>query len=201
MPRKELFKIHNVAERTGYHIPKEGNTRRGPGVHNRGRKRILADHQCAAIEAIEDADFYFASSSHYKVAKKICLAEGSKRAIQRNMADFGVGTYRALQKKWLPKHSIEARNLWAHERRYFHLEDFQRYRWCDESHFATALQRQALVHRRCGQENREKLSKPQYKTKKPDYPRLRYNQLELQRHSPLLHRHWEARVAYSGRLC
>jgi hypothetical protein len=96
MPRKELFKIHNIAERTGYHILKEGNTRRGPEVHNRGRKRILADHQCAIIEAIEDANFYFAFSSHYKIAKKIGLAEGSERAIQRSIADFGMRTYRVL---------------------------------------------------------------------------------------------------------
>jgi hypothetical protein len=44
MPRKELFKIHNIAERTGYYILKEGNTRHNPKVHNRDRKRILADH-------------------------------------------------------------------------------------------------------------------------------------------------------------
>ncbi len=44
MPRKELFKIHNIAERTGYKILKEETARRGPGVHNRGRKRILKDH-------------------------------------------------------------------------------------------------------------------------------------------------------------
>jgi hypothetical protein len=62
------------------------------------------------------------------VAKGIGLVNGSERAIQRNMADFGVGTYRALQKKWLPDHSIKARNLWAHDRRYFHLKDFQKYR-------------------------------------------------------------------------
>ncbi|KAF7502474.1 hypothetical protein GJ744_005673 [Endocarpon pusillum] len=81
MPRKELFKIHNIAERTGYKILKQGSMRRGPGVHNRGRKRILEDHQCAAIEAVEDANFGFASSSHYKVAKDIGLAIGPKRAI------------------------------------------------------------------------------------------------------------------------
>ena len=124
MPRKELFKIHNIAERTGYHILKEGNSRRGPRVYNQGRKRILADHQCAAIKAVEDSNFYFASLSHYRVAKKIGLAQGSERAIQRNMADFGVGTYRALQKKWLLDHLIKARNLWAYKRRYFHLKDF-----------------------------------------------------------------------------
>ncbi|KAF7506072.1 hypothetical protein GJ744_012319 [Endocarpon pusillum] len=95
MPRKELFKIHNVAERTGYQILKEGTMRRGPGVHNRGRKRILEDHQCAAIEAVEDANFSFAALSYYSIAKDISLANGSECAIQRNMADFSVRTYRA----------------------------------------------------------------------------------------------------------
>jgi hypothetical protein len=166
MPRKELLKIHNIAKRTGYKILKEGNARRGPEVHNRGRKRILDDHQCAAIKAVEDANFYFASSSHYRVAKQIGLADGSERAIQRNMANFGVGTYRVLQKKWLPEHSQIQRNLWAHDRRYYHVDDFKNYRWCDESHFATGLQRQAFVHRRRGQNNREKLSKTQNKLKR-----------------------------------
>ena len=46
------------------------------------------------------------------------------------------------------------------------MDDFKNYRWCDESHFATGLQRQALVHRRRGQNNREKLSKTQYKLKR-----------------------------------
>jgi hypothetical protein len=139
MPRKELFKLHNIAKSTGYKVLKQGTERRGPGVHNRGRKRVLTDHECAAIEAVEDANFYFTSSSHYRVAKGISLVNGSERAIQRNMADFDVGTYRALQKKWLLDHSIKARNLWAYDRRYFHLKDFQKYRWCDESHFATGL--------------------------------------------------------------
>jgi hypothetical protein len=46
------------------------------------------------------------------------------------------------------------------------VDDFKNYRWCDESHFATGLQRQALVHHRRGQNNREKLSKTQYKLKR-----------------------------------
>ena len=166
MPRKELFKIHNVAERTGYKILKQETMCRGPGVHNRGRKRILEDHQCTAIEAVEDVNFSFAASSHYRITKNIGLANGSEHAIQRNMADSGVGTYRALQKKWLPAHSVEARNLWTFEHRYYNQEDFKKHRWCDESHFVTGLQRQVLVHRRRDQKNREKFLKTQYKLKR-----------------------------------
>ncbi|KAF7501997.1 hypothetical protein GJ744_012503 [Endocarpon pusillum] len=110
-PRTQLFKIHNVANRTGYRIIKEGTARRSERIHNQGRKSVLAPHECEAIEAVEDANFGFASSSHFKVAQTIGLANGSERAIQQNMADFGVGTYRVLQKKWLPEHLIKARNL------------------------------------------------------------------------------------------
>jgi hypothetical protein len=82
------------------------------------------------------------------------------------MADFGVGTYRVMQKKWLLDNSKLARGLWAYDRRYYHINDFKKYRWCDKSHFATGLQRQAFIHRRRGQINQEKLSKTQYKLKR-----------------------------------
>ncbi|KAF7501995.1 hypothetical protein GJ744_001009, partial [Endocarpon pusillum] len=99
LPRTQLFKIHNVANRTGYRIIKERTARRSERIHNRGRKPVLAPHECEAIEAVEDVNFGFASSSHFKVAQTISLANGSERAIQRNMKDFGVGTYMAVQKK------------------------------------------------------------------------------------------------------
>jgi hypothetical protein len=81
MPRKELFKLHNIAKSTGYKVLKQGTERRGLGVHNRDRKRVLTDYKCAAIKAVEDANFYFASSSHYRVAKGIGLVNGLERAI------------------------------------------------------------------------------------------------------------------------
>jgi transposase len=73
MPRKELFKLYNIAKSTGYKVLKQGTERRGSGVYNRGRKRVLTDHKCAAIKAVEDANFYFVSLSHYRVAKGISL--------------------------------------------------------------------------------------------------------------------------------
>jgi hypothetical protein len=66
---------------TGDKILEEETARRGPKVHNRGRKRVLKNHECAAIEAVEDANFFFASSSHCRVAEHIGLANGSERAI------------------------------------------------------------------------------------------------------------------------
>ncbi|KAF7512710.1 hypothetical protein GJ744_000277 [Endocarpon pusillum] len=95
LPRTQLFKIHNVSRTTGYRIIKEGTARRSERIHNRGRKQVLAPCKCEAIEAVEDANFGFASSSHFKVAKTTGIANGSERAIQRNMKDFGVGTYMA----------------------------------------------------------------------------------------------------------
>ncbi|KAF7505324.1 hypothetical protein GJ744_001027 [Endocarpon pusillum] len=109
LPRTQLFKIHNVANRTGYRIIKEGTARRSERIHNRGRKSVLAPHECEAIEAVEDANFGFASSSHFKVAQTISLANGSERAIQRNMKDFGVRTYMTVQKKMLSQAHIDAR--------------------------------------------------------------------------------------------
>ncbi|ERF71509.1 hypothetical protein EPUS_00498 [Endocarpon pusillum Z07020] len=166
LPRTQLFKIHNISETTGYRIIQEGTARRSEKVHNRCRKRVLAPYECEAIEAVEDANFGFASSSHYRVAQKIGLANGSERAIQRNMKDFGVGTYMAAQKKMLSQGHIEARIIWGFERRYWQLDQFKQYRWCDECHFATALQRQARIHRRPGLEARNALSKTQFKLKR-----------------------------------
>lgn len=99
MPRTELFKIHNVAERIGYKIIKEETMRRGQGVHNQDRKRILGSHECDAIEALENANFYYASLSHSTNAKLVGLASSHEHSIQRNVADYGVGIYRVLQKK------------------------------------------------------------------------------------------------------
>jgi hypothetical protein len=128
LPRTELFKIHNVPNWTGYQILKEGTARRSEKVHNRGRKRVLAPYECEAIEAVEDANFGFASSSHFKVAKTIGIANGSERAIQRNMKDFGVGTYMAAQKKMLSQAHIETQIIWGFERRYWQLDQFKKYR-------------------------------------------------------------------------
>ena len=99
MPRTELFKIHNVARRTGFPILKEETVHRSEKVHNRGRKKILVPYECEVIEVVEDANLDFASLSHFKVAKTIGTVNGSERAIQRNMKDFGVGTYMIAQKK------------------------------------------------------------------------------------------------------
>ena len=93
LPHTELFKIHNVSKTTGYRIIQEGTVRRCERIHNRGRKRVLAPYECEAIETVEDANFDFASSSHFKVTKTIGIANGFERTIQRNIKDFGVGIY------------------------------------------------------------------------------------------------------------
>jgi DDE superfamily endonuclease len=100
------------------------------------------------------------------VAKKIGLVNGSERAIQRNIKNHGVRAYMAAQKKWLSQPSIDARNIYAHDRQYWTEKDFQTRRYCDESYFSVGLQRQARVHRRRGQKARNKLSKVQFKLKR-----------------------------------
>jgi hypothetical protein len=110
-PRRELFKRHGVAEATGYRILKSNSSRRSQSIHNRGRKPILEPHQCDAIEAVEDASFRFRTATHYANTKLLGLADGSERAVQRNMADHGVGTYMVLQKKYIQQTTVKKRGL------------------------------------------------------------------------------------------
>jgi transposase len=56
------------------------------------------------------------------------------------MAQHGMGTYRALQKKYIHPKSVEKRGIWGFERRYWKENDFKQYRYSDESHFACSLQ-------------------------------------------------------------
>jgi hypothetical protein len=91
--------------------------RRSERIHNRGRKPVLASYEREAIEAVENANFRFGSASYLANASANGLAHGSERAIQRNMAEYGVGTYVAEQKKYISKSSIEKRVIWGFERR------------------------------------------------------------------------------------
>jgi hypothetical protein len=81
MPRKELFKLHNIAKSTGYKVLKQGTECRSLGVYNRDCKQVLTDHECTAIEAVKDVNFYFASLSYYRVAKGIGLVNGLEHII------------------------------------------------------------------------------------------------------------------------
>ena len=81
LPRTQLFKIHNIANRTGYRILKGETARYSKKVHNRGRKQVLAPHECETIEAVGDVNFDFASSSHIKVTRTIDITYDSERTI------------------------------------------------------------------------------------------------------------------------
>lgn len=166
LPRTKLFKRHGVPDRTGYRILKEGTTRRSERIHNRGRKPVLLPHQREAIETVENSTFRNGASTHYANASLLGLANGTERSIQKNMADYGVGTFMAQQKKYIKSTSVERRQIWGFDRRYWKLSNFQQYRYCDECHFATGLQRQARVHRRHGTEARNDPKKIQFKVKR-----------------------------------
>jgi DDE superfamily endonuclease len=165
-PRRELFKAHGVSEATGYRIIKSKSTRRSQRLHNRGRKPILAPHECDAVEAVENASFQFGTATHYSNAKLLGLADGSERAVQRNMTEHGVGTFMAQQKKYISNSSIEARKIWGFERRYYKEDHFKHFRYSDECHFACGLQRQARVHRRRGRKARDAPTKIQFRLKR-----------------------------------
>jgi hypothetical protein len=92
MTRKELFKLHGIGKTAGYQILKSKMARRSERIHNRGRKKVLAPFECDAIEAVKNTTFRFGTASHLANASAIGLANGSERAIQRNMAEHGVGT-------------------------------------------------------------------------------------------------------------
>jgi hypothetical protein len=95
MTRKELFKLHNIAEATGYRILKLKEARRSECIHNHGRKAVLAPHERDAIETVENASFRFRTATHLVNVSALGLAKGSERAIQRNIAEHSVGTYMA----------------------------------------------------------------------------------------------------------
>lgn len=197
LPRKELFKAHNISEATGYRILKSNSARRGDLIHNRGRKSVLATYERNAIEAVEDASFRFASASHMANARAIGLANGSKRAIQRNMADHGVGTYRALQKKYIKQSSKDKRVIWGFERRRWRKEDYRHYRYSDECHFACGLQRQILIHRRRGTKAQNAPTKTQFRLKRRNQVWHVFAYIEWNFKSPL---HFYTGAGGGGRL-
>jgi hypothetical protein len=162
MTRKELFKLYGIGKMAGYQILKSKMTRRSERIHNCGRKKVLASFECEVIEAIEDANFRFGTTSHLANARAIGLANGSERAIQRNIAEYGVGTYIAQQKKYIAKSSIEKRVIWGFERRRWVKKDFYGYRFSDECHFACSLQRRARVHHHHGKKARNMPQKIQF---------------------------------------
>jgi hypothetical protein len=81
MTRKELFKLHNIAELTGYRILKSKEARRSERIHNRGRKPVLAPHERDAIETIENASFRFRIATHFANVSVLGLANSSERVI------------------------------------------------------------------------------------------------------------------------
>jgi hypothetical protein len=82
MTRKELFKLHNISQATGYEILKSKMARQSERIHNCGRKKVLAPFECEAIEAVENVNFRFGTTSYLANARAIGLANGSERAIQ-----------------------------------------------------------------------------------------------------------------------
>jgi hypothetical protein len=109
--RKKLFEAYNISKSTAYRILNSESARCSNSVHKRGRKPVLSTYKCDAVKAVEDSAFRFTASSYYANASAIGLANGSERAIQRNMAEHGVGTYRAQQKKFIHPKNVEKRGI------------------------------------------------------------------------------------------
>jgi len=111
LPRAKLFEQYKIPPATGYRILRSGQARRGPDIHKRGRKPILQPYQMDAIETVENATFRFGASTHVAVARHIGIEEGSERAIQKDMSDYGIKTYAAAQKKWFSDTTRTARDI------------------------------------------------------------------------------------------
>ena len=109
IPRTTLFEVLDIPKATGYRILKSQDPRRSERLHYRGRKSILAPYQRAAIETVEDSNFRFTASNHAVVVRAIDISYGSDRAIQRNMSEYEIGTYRAVQKRFISKAAITKR--------------------------------------------------------------------------------------------
>jgi hypothetical protein len=118
MTRKKLFKLHNIVEAIGYQILKSKEARRSERIHDRGWKPVLAPYERDAIKTIENALFRFRIATYFANINVLGLANGSKRVIQRNMAEYSIRTYMATQKKFIVKALIEKRGIWAFMRRY-----------------------------------------------------------------------------------
>ena len=76
-------------------------------MYNRGRKRKLTSIETDHIEHVENLSFLNGIQFHYAVI----VAEGvdngaSERTVQRAMAESGVGTFMAMQKKALSKKNL-----------------------------------------------------------------------------------------------
>lgn len=107
--RIDLFHKYGVSAREGYRILKEDKERASQNLSKRGRKLVLASYQREAIETVEDANFGMTAQGHPTIARVLGLDNRTDRAIQSNMADYGVGTFRAAQKRDLPEPTRQSR--------------------------------------------------------------------------------------------
>ena len=101
--KSKLSEAANITnERIGYRILTEGTTSRCECIKNRGRPKTILNRELKAIETVEDSSFQMRILPHQVVADCVGASHNkSERTVQRNMADFGVGTYVAAQGKWL----------------------------------------------------------------------------------------------------
>ena len=71
LSRMQLFKIHNIVNRTGYRILIKETVRYSKKVYNRDRKRILTLYEYEIIKTIKDVNFNFIFFSYFKITNII----------------------------------------------------------------------------------------------------------------------------------
>ena len=157
----KLFETANITNpSTGYQILKEGTPRRSERIKNRGRSRLLQDHELRAIETVEDSSFFWGTQPHQQVADYLGVTHG---ACERT--DFEVDTFTAAQGEWIDEENRQEPVKYCKFRIKRPKSKWRKCRFSDESHHGFGSKKRVKVHCRRGTENRYKSVKIQYRNR------------------------------------
>lgn len=160
-----IFDHHRVSETSGKRILRS-NTERSSQGHRCSKKRKLNDTDLANIETFENASFYHSTQTHFAVAQQLGYTNVSKRTVQRRMAEYGVGTYTAAQRKAMTPERCMERVRILRASKYRTTRYWRRFAYSDEAHFGLGVTKRAKVHRRKGFQARHNANKMQNKRKR-----------------------------------
>lgn len=164
--QNEIFRRHGVSTRSGQRIIASGDVRSAQG-HRCKRKRLLSAQDLATIETFENASFQHGTQRHFTVAQHLGFTEPSERTVQRLMAEYGVGTYTAAQRKAMtPERCLLRMTTLSDDPCYRTTRYWRRFVYSDEAHFGLGVAKKAKVHRRLGFDARYHPNKMQNRRKR-----------------------------------
>ena len=162
----EIFRRYGVSKASGYRILANNGLRSQSG-HRCKRKRLLSKQELAAIETFENASFHHGTQAHFTVAQHLGISQASERTVQRRMAEYGVYTYTAAQRKAMTPERCRIRletlrgDASYRKRRYW-----RRLASSNESHWGLGVAKRAPMHRRPGFKARHHPNKMQNRRKR-----------------------------------